>query len=241
VYVYGVVRNGAVDAFPEEGVARAPVRLLAAGDVAAVVSPLPTESLRVRRRDLHLHLGVLEAVFSETTIVPCSFGTVLASAEVVTSEFLGERRGELLHLLARLEGRAQLNVKASYDGEGVLREIVAGELEIARLRQRSRALGDAAYYDNLRLGELVAMALEARRRRDSARILEQLAGRAEDVSVEESDGDVALKASFLVDRDRLRPFDEALDELARDEAPLLRFESFGPLPPTAFASLGAQS
>jgi hypothetical protein len=44
-----------------------------------------------------------------------------------------------------------------------------------------------------------------------------------------------------VERGRLERFDEALDELASREGPRLRFESFGPLPPTAFASLEASA
>jgi hypothetical protein len=170
-------------------------------------------------------------------VVPCAFGAVLPSEAVVTTELLAGRRDELVEMLARLEGHAQLNVKASYDEDAVLREIVATEPEIARLQERTRALGDAAYYDSIRLGELVAAALEIRRARDAGRILERLAPIAAEVLVEDPDGDVALKASLLVARARLKQFDAGLDGLANELAPSLRFESFGPLPATAFATL----
>jgi Gas vesicle synthesis protein GvpL/GvpF len=236
VYVYGVTRSGTTGALPREGVAGAAVAALEREPLAAIVSELPEDGLRVRRRDLFRHLGVLESVFAETTIVPCAFGTVLATEEAVADELLGERRDELLGLLERLDGRVQMNVKISHDEDAVLAEIVASDPEIARLRQRSRALGAAAYFENIRLGELVAAALVAVRGRDADRIVARLAGRADDVLIEE-DAEVVVKGSFLIRRDRLDEWDAELGAVAESEAPRLRFDVVGPLPPTAFSTL----
>lgn len=233
------MRSGTSGTFPVDGVADRPVSTIELGGLAAVVSRLTDERLRVRRRDLVRHLHVLESAFAETTIVPCSFGMVLRSQEAVESELLEARREELHALLERLEGRLQLNVKAVYDEETVLREIVESEPEIARLRQQTRALGDAGHFASIRLGELVAAALTERRAADAERLLDRLTAEADDVVVDEGPENVVLKASFLVSRERSGPFDAALDTLAAAEAPRLSFESIGPLPPTAFVSLEA--
>jgi hypothetical protein len=238
VYVYGVVRAGALRSLPGEGVAGAGVELIEHHGLSAVVSELPGERLRIRRRDLLRHLQVLEAGFSQTTIVPCSFGSVLETRALVADQLLIARHQELLELLEHLQDRVQLNVTAVYDEPEVLREVVAAEPEIARLRERTRALGSAGYYENIRLGELVAAAVSVRRDSDSRRILDRVAAEAEDV-VAEADEAVVVKASFLVARDRLERFDAKLDALAREEQPRIRFECVGPLPPTAFASLRA--
>lgn len=214
-----------------------PVSTIELGGLAAVTSELTDERLRVRRRDLVRHLRVLESAFAAATIVPCAFGTLLQSRQAVETELLTERREELLALLERLEGRLQLNVRAVYDEETVLREIVETEPEIARLRQQSRALGDAGHFASIRLGELVSAALAARRTADADRLLDRLAAEAEDVVVDEAAETVVLKASFLVARERSERFDAALDALAAAEAPRLSFESIGPLPPTAFVAL----
>jgi Gas vesicle synthesis protein GvpL/GvpF len=235
VYVYGIVRAGALDTLAVDGVAERPVAAIEGEGIAALTSELPAEPFRVRRRDLHRHLDVLEAAFAETTLVPCAFGMVLQSRQAVESELLGARREELLGLLERLEGRAQLNVTAAYDEDTVLREIVQSEPEIARLREQSRALGEAGHFAGIRLGELVAASLEERRAVDAQRLLDRLSGEAEDVRVEEAALPVVLKTSFLVSR--TKRFDAALDDLAAEEAPRLTFESIGPLPPTAFATL----
>lgn len=197
--------------------------------------------MRVRRRDLMRHLRTLEAAFESGTIVPCSFGTVLQSEAAVESELLVSRRGELMRLLDRLEGRVQMNVKAVYDEDEILREVVAADPRIAALRQKTREGGDAAYYDSIRLGELVSAALAQRRAQDEELVLARLLPEADDAVSEEADEMQVLKASFLVSRERLERFDDALDALAASEAPRVRFESFGPLPPTAFASLEAGS
>jgi hypothetical protein len=237
VYVYGVVRAGAIAPTGLEGVAGRPVETIEFDRLAAVTSDLRGDRLRVRRRDLLGHLRVLETVFAENTIVPCAFGMVLASREAVATDFLAPRRRELLALLEELEGRVQLNVTASYDEEAVLREIVAASPEIARRREQTRELGRAAHFASIQLGELVAGALAERREADGRRLLERLAGASEDVVVEPAGDTTVLKASFLVTREGAGRFDAVLEELADAEAPRVAFEAIGPLPPTSFASL----
>ena len=236
IYVYGIVRAPAPALRGDAGGSGRSVTAVERDGLAALVSELGGEGLRVRRRDLVRHLQVLEAAFARATVVPCAFGTVLPDAAAVERELLEARRDELLALLERLDGRVQLNVRAVYDEETVLREIVAGDAEIARLRRESRALGDAGHFASLRLGELVAHALAARRAADVRRLLDRLLPEADDAIVEEGGETVALKASFLVARKRERRFDGVLEKLAAAEAPRLRFESIGPLPPTAFAA-----
>lgn len=232
VYVYGVVAADA-DAGGAEGVSGAPVATVASGRLAALVSRLPEEGLRMRRRDLQAHLAVLERAFERTTVVPCRFGMVLPDEDAVRRELLDARRDELARALERLEGCVQLNVRVDFDEEEVLREIVVADREIAALRRRTQELGDAGHFARIRLGELVAAAVAARRRSDAERVLAALRAAAADVVLDEAGDLRVLKASFLV-RDTRR-FEGVLEDLARAEAPQLRFESIGPLPPTAFA------
>lgn len=239
VYVYGVVPAGT--ALPREarGVAGRPLELLERDGVAAVVSEFPAGDFRVRRSDLEAHLRSVEQVFARATVAPCPFGTVLDSRADVASQFLDPRADELRTLLERLEGHVQMNIKAEYDEEAVLRDVVAGDQEIARLRERTKALGAAAYYENIRLGELIASRLAGRRAADAAEIEARLsAAAATSVSDPEDSAQlVVFKGSFLVERAALRSFDGALEELAAERSAQLRFEATGPLPPVAFAAL----
>ncbi len=237
VYVYGVVTADAVPPIQRQGVADSPVRAIADGGVAALVSSLPSGELRIRRRDLLSHLHVLEDAFKETTVVPCAFGMVLSSEEAVRREFLEPRRDGLLDLLRRLEGHEQLNVRVAYQEDVVLQEIVAADPAIAQLREQTRGLdADAGYGMRMQLGELVAAALGSARERDGQAILERLAAKAADVVVEDAGEDV-LKASFLVAPKQAEAFDRELERLANEQAPRLQFDVVGPLPPSAFATL----
>jgi hypothetical protein len=235
VYVYGIVRAEELPAVSADGVGETRVELLERDGLAAIVSRLPGE-FRVKRRDLNRHLGVLEEAFTEATVVPCAFGTVLESDADVEEALLSERRKELQQALTRLEGKVQQNVKASYDDEELLRELVAQSPELARLREECRRLGEAGYYQRVRVGELVAELLERRRRDDANVILSALTAVGEEVVVDDPGEYDVLKASFLVARKRLDRFDQRLEDVARKLQPLVRVEVIGPLPPTAFAS-----
>lgn len=238
VYVYGVVRADKLPAVSADGVGGSAVELLERDGLAAIVSRLP-DDFRVKRRDLNRHLQVLEDAFGETTVVPCAFGTVLASEADVETTLLSERRLELQSALTLLEGAVQLNVKAAYEPDELLRELVASNSDVARLREESIRLGDAGYHQRVRLGELVAALLDERRGEDARRILAALSEAAADVAVDAPGEYDALKASFLVKRKRLDRFDARLEEVARSLQPVVRTEVIGPLPPTAFAGAAA--
>jgi hypothetical protein len=240
VYLYGVVRAGGTLAFDEAGVGGRPLELVEHDGVAAVVSDFPADDdFRVRRSDLHAHLRSVERIFEQATVAPCPFGTVIGSREQVEWDFLGPRRDELQTLLERLEGHVQMNVKAEYDEQTVLADLVADDPEIGRLRERTKALGTAAYYENIRLGELIASRLAARREAAAAEIEAVLAAAAAAAVSEPAGagGLLVFKGSFLVAREALAEFDRALEALAAGRAPQLRFEATGPLPPIAFATL----
>jgi hypothetical protein len=113
---------------------------------------------------------------------------------------------------------------------------VAGNAELARLREESARLGDAGYYQRVRLGELVAGLVDECRRKDGHAILSAVSKATEDVVIDDPGEYDALKASFLVKRKQVDRFDARLEDLARKLQPVVRFEVIGPLPPTAFAA-----
>jgi gas vesicle protein GvpL/GvpF len=236
IYVYAVVRAGEARAPGVEGIGGSQVDLVPCGDLAALVTRLPERGWKVKRRDLERHLGVLESAFAGGTILPCPFGTVVESVDDLEDALLAGRRSELLDGLARLDGRVQMNVKALYDEEALLRSIVASDREIASLRERTRGTGDDGYYHRVRLGELIAARVEARREEDGRRLESALARAAVDVVAEPAGGEIAFRAAFLVARSSLRTFDAAVEAVAAAEQPLLRFEAIGPLPPTVFTA-----
>ena len=229
-YVYGV--TWADGARPStEGVLDASVRVLEHGELAALVSELPSADIRARRRDLLRHADVLQQAFERRTILPLGFGTVFASSEDVVAELLEPRYEELVGLLHDLDGLVELTLRALYDEAGVLAALLRDEPRIAALR------GSGNPADQVALGEAVAHALADRRARDADEIVASLSSLAREVDVEERVAEYeVVRAAFLVDRSAVEDVEAQAEDLAKRHEGLIRFKLIGPLPPHHFVS-----
>src|SRR5436853_6323258 len=195
--VYGIVPAETPLDGAAAGVGGAPVGRVVSGGLAALVSPVEGEELRATRRDLLSHSAVLERAIAAGPLLPLRFGIVFRDEDAVAAELLELRRDELTSLLERFERLVELRVKAFYDEEAVLREIVRSDPAIARLNEATRGAPDvAAHAHRVRLGEAVAHALEATRENDSQAIIARLRPPAEDFVVEEGESSLGLTAAF---------------------------------------------
>jgi hypothetical protein len=242
VYVYGVLDASDTTPIDAEGVGGEshPVRRIVHGDVAALVSDVPSGPLAAAR-DLRAHWRVLEAASRATTVLPVKFGTAMEDDDAVRDEFLAPGAHDLADRLRALNGKVQLTVKAFYDEEVLLRDVVKRSPEVARIRSRLKQLPAAAtYYERIRLGELVAAEVDRRRAHHTDLVLHRLeplaaAARAEPPTTE----DGAVNVAFLVDRTRVDEFGGEVEQLAAELEDGLRVRFLGPLPPYSFASGGA--
>jgi hypothetical protein len=167
------------------------------------------------------------------------FGVVLEGDEEVKARVLEPHATELRDQLARFSGRVEVNIRATYEEEIVMREVLAENQQIASLREAIRGKPeDATYYQRIELGERVAEAVERKRELDAEQIVAALSVAADAVEVSPPAHErVAVNASFLVARDRLKEFDEVLDAFAEGQGGRLRFKYTGPLPPHSFVEL----
>lgn len=241
VYVYGVLASG-VELEPAgggiEGAER--MRLLRAPRAAAIVADVPDGPVQTTRANLQGHSDVLANAAQHATVLPMRFGVAFPSEKHLEKELLEERGTALESLLAEYDGKVEVTLRGWFeDPDAVLREAVASNPEIGRLRDEIRDQPeDATYYARIRLGELVANALEARRSAEERRIMERLEPLARAVSAEsELPERVVLNVAFLVERDRLGDFDRAVDTIAQELAGLIRFSYAGPLALHSFASV----
>lgn len=237
-YVYGVTA-GSADPPAEPGIGGAPLELIAGEGVAALVSNVAGAEVRMGRGEITVHSEVLEHAMALGTVLPMRFGVVMPDASAVRSQLLDAHRDELVAQLAALEGKVELSVRATYEEDALMREVVSEDPDVRRLRGSLRgASEDATYYQRIELGELVAKAVERKRERDAGAILQALVPLALDVRVAEPAHErIALSASFLVERNRIEQFDGALESVAAAEADRMRFKYIGPLPPHSFVEL----
>jgi len=237
LYVYGVTWVEGTSARRGAGVGGADVGTVEHGDIAAVVSVVPNEPVRARRRDLMRHMDVLQHVFASATVLPLQFGSLFDDRELVEEGLLAERYDELVELLQRFDGLAELRIRASYREDAILAEIVQGDAKVARLREQTRDAGGADPRQ-LQLGDAVARALTARRASDAGAIEKALRPLAVDAVAEELRTELELlRASYLVEQRKIPAFDKRMDELAAPERERIAFTYTGPLPPHSFVGL----
>ncbi len=236
-YVYGVVEPGA-DAPSGRGIDDASLGLVAGHGVAAIVSEVPDQAVRLGRDAMLVHARVLERALDQGTVLPMRFGVVMSGSDDVRERLLRDHAAVLQSRLLEFAGKVEIRIRGVYDETRLMRTIVRDNPEIATLNRTVRAgHPDATYYERIRLGELVAAAVERRREHDARIITEALAEHALDVDVGQPMHErVVVNASFLLARSALEPFDKTLDRTAADYEGAIRFKYTGPLPPHSFVS-----
>lgn len=234
LYAYAVVRG---DASPpaRRGVLDAPVATVRDGKLAILVSRLQSDRVRAKRRDLLAHSDVLQEAYRNGVVLPLRFGMLFDSEDELRDNLIGPRRDELLSLLEKFDGVAEMRLRASYhDQESVLAEIVKDDPQIVRMREAARSQGDL-----VRVGERVAQRYQDRRAADEDTVLRRLGAHAVETHVDELDDELAVvKASFLVQDRKRKKFDAELDAVALRLRHLVNFTCTGPLPPHSFVTLG---
>lgn len=233
VYVYGVVA-GDVAAPERAGIGGQPLRAIAAGGLAAIVSDMVDAEPQLGREALTAHSDALQAVLDSATVLPMRFGVVMDGDDTVREQLLEPHQDVLRGQLERLGGCVELTLRATYEEAPLLREILAEEPQIRELRSS----GQGGYLERIRLGEMIAGAVEARRRRDADGILARLVPLAQDYQLAEPRHErMVLSASFLVPRAVMATFDAAVDDVGGWQKDRMRLRYTGPLPPHSFVTL----
>jgi hypothetical protein len=228
VYVYGLTAAGR--GVSATGIGDTPVSTVEHGELAAIVSRVSAPAVRAKRRDLLRHSDVLQAAFAAGPVVPMRFGTLFESEEAVVDGFLGARYEELVALLQRVEGLAELRLRASFAEDELLAEIVREDRRVASLR----AAGAAP----VALGEAVADAVAARRAAAADEAISTLARHALEVHTDDLRDEMeVVRASFLVERGKVAAAERAAEELARRQASRMSVQLIGPMPPHSFVAL----
>jgi hypothetical protein len=233
VHVYGVLAAGDAVKTP------AGTRLIAQGEVAALVSDTEGEGLSAARA-LREHWRILQDVAAQTTVLPIRFGTAMASDEAVI-DFLAPGHDALRAGIDALAGKVQLTVKGTYAQEALLRGVIEGSPAIARLQAHVEALPEAASYaKRIQLGELVSLEVDRQREADAAFVGERLEPLALAMRQETASGlDQAVNAAFLVTRDGVEAFEGAVAALGKELEGRIALRLIGPLPAYSFTPEGA--
>lgn len=240
-YVYGITLGAAELPEGVGGLDDRPIDLVRSGSLAAVVSEIADGHRIGRKAQLIAHCRVLDAVAAQVAVIPLRFGTVVAGRSAVAENVLGPGAERFQEILEGLSGRSQFTLKARYEEDRVLTEIVHEDPRVAELRSRTRGgPEDSTMNARLQLGELVSAALLLKREADTPAVLDPLVSHAAAYSIREGRGgvDQLVDVAFLVDDDQRAEFDRAAESVARALTGRVRLKLMGPTAPYDFVPGG---
>ena len=242
-YIYGVIPTGEQISFgclgPGDGVELGTVPYQ---NLACVVSDYSggTFSALAKEelvRHLLAHQSVCEHVMKQHTVLPMRLGTLLEADEEVLA-MLQQGYARFSNALARIEGKVEFEVAATWDLGRVFQE-VGCESDIVNLKQ---AIGDRpkdeALEDRVLLGKMVKDSMDRRRDDYRQRMVDFLKDLALDIQENALLRDeLVMNVAVLIRRARERDLTrhvQGLDELFHDE---INFRIIGPLPPYSFSTV----
>jgi hypothetical protein len=236
-YVYGVTRAG-VPLPDAAGVGEVRPRLVESADLALVAGDIPTDVAIATRENLLAHTNLLDAVARDATVLPMRFGTVVEDLDTACAELLHVCHDEYLAQLADLDGAVQFSLRAVYDEDVVLAEILAEDDQIRQLNDMTRGRpAEAMRAERVRLGELVVAAFGVKRPVDADAVLDRAKSAARAVVVRASGAPgVVVDLALLVDRQRGGELERDLEKLGRELSPRIRLRLVGPQAPYDFVA-----
>lgn len=239
LYVYGLMRADDVrDGLKLEPDAVKPtVDVVVHDGIAAVVSQVEGEPIRLQREALMAHSDVLQHAFKRGPVLPLRFGTVVHDDAELDRELIAPRRAQWTEQLALLAGKGEFQLKVSYREDPLMRSILAGDPALSRSAQAVRGMPAAAsHFDRIGLGERINAAVEARREADAQALIESLQPLAVATEIGPPQQPMMLlNCSFLVASENFERFDATVEQLAKDRLELTEFKLIGPMPAHSFA------
>jgi hypothetical protein len=245
VYVYGIL-PGDIEIEPgATGVGDPPgeVRLVRHGDLAALVSDVDLDKPLGRPDDLFAHEELLDATAAEVPVLPLRFGALVSSDDAVADELLQAHHDEFATALSQLEGRAEYVVRGRYDEQVVLREVLEGNPQAARLAEQIRGADPDATRDlRIQLGEILNTEVAAKREKDTRAVGDAVAGLVEASVVRTPSNELdAVYTAFLVTTDAADELVAAVARLARDWGDRVDLNLIGPLAAYDFVAAPAET
>ncbi|MEJ2123875.1 MAG: GvpL/GvpF family gas vesicle protein [Alphaproteobacteria bacterium] len=237
-YIYGVANVTQPLTLDAAGLAGG-LQLVAEGDIGAIVGTVPDCDLRALPQSqavqlLLRHQEVLEAVMTQTTVLPVKFGAI-APDEAAVRRMLIQGRDVLSERLAEFTDHLQMEIVVLWRLDQVFSEI-ATERDILQLRERAGASGDEA--NALRLGQAVKTALERRRTALNDEICDVLGTVATDMAANPlMDDRMAANFALLLNKTDVGSLEGMLNRLNTELDGEVKLSRVGPLPPSNFATV----
>lgn len=264
IYVYCVGECAELQKLFEDQLPRAvetaPIDLIAAGDLAAVVSRVPLKEygekpLQARMADpawvavkAMRHEEVVEHFAARASVVPLRFGTIYLSDDRVR-DLISDKQIELRPVIERLRGREEWGVNVFRNRETLMKEIASLSPRLREISERAAKAGPGQSY--LLRKQITALG-EEEARAETDRVISEIRtelSTASDDAVRLNlltretgeHGEVVARLAFLVARSAFDDFRQAAERLAeRFIKSGFRLEMTGPWPAYNFSEVASK-
>ncbi len=194
-------------------------------------------------KNVRRHEMVVENIMENMTVLPFKFGTIFKTEDGV-KKMLAERGADFKKTIAFLEGKGEWGVKIYCDFKKFAASAIKEDKETKDLDEEISASGKGkAYLLKKKQDELIKSVVTQKvsgYTRDSFERLKRTSLEAKinktlPKEVTEKDEDMVLNAAFLIDKNRVKAFDDVLERLKTEYSDKgLVFEGSGPWPPYNF-------
>jgi hypothetical protein len=243
VYVYGIVPGDVQVEKSAQGIGDppAPVEVVHEGDIAALVSVIPTDHALGKPEDLQAHAQLLDGTAAVAPVLPLQFGAVMTDEDSVAQELLRGHHDEFAQALKALEGQAEYIVKGRYDDEAFLTQLLSENQQARQLSDDIRNTSeDVSRNSRIALGELISNAIEKMRNADTKTVVDAINGIASQVNPREPTHEWdAVHVALLVEVERQAELEEVLDRLNEKAGGRMKLRLLGPLAAYDFVVTGA--
>jgi hypothetical protein len=237
-YVYAIAN--AAQPIPDElkGIDMRAVRIVADGEVAAVVSACTRQRIRPERAHLAAHSEVLKKLMIAGTILPMSFGTV-ADGESRLLQMLRRNRKEFVRELDRVRGKVEMGLRVMWDVPNIFEYFVDTHDELREARDRLVGGNrDSRQEDKIELGQLFDHVLGEEREAQCLKLEDALSESCFEIK-RSAVRDVKEVANIncLVGRDRQKDFEDTVFRAANLFDNNYSFDMNGPWAPHNFVDM----
>ncbi len=238
-YLYAVTRAEDVEgAYGDIGIDDSEVYTLEFSKLAAVVSEVPNEEMRPRRRKLKAHHGVQSELMEETDILPMSFG-VIANTDDGVLELLERYEDELLDQLDRVAGRVEFGLAVKWTVDDVFEYFIEHSDELRQRRDELYADGrEPTRREKIELGKTFEEIREDVRADKAAQVEDVLEEWCHEISRDDCrEDEEVMNLACLVDEEDTEDFEDAIVEAAEPFGDEYTFRYNGPIAPYTFVDL----
>lgn len=241
LWLYCLIRNvGEMkwDCFGIHG--SSPVFVVVGDKFAAVVSEEPMKKYPLVRDYLIAHQKVNEAVMQTHRVLPVRFCTMAENKEKIIKEVLSPKADEFDSKLAEMENKEEYGLRLRWkDLDKVFKDIGETDEKVKTKKEKILSMPESQRRNELiDVGHLVQEAVTQKNKGMARLVMEALSPLAVTTRENNTLGDaMVLNAAFLVEKQKVTAFDQAIESLDAKYGNDLQFKYIGPVPPFNFVEI----